>query len=63
MKKTSIIIHQNYVETVVKNLHETGLMEIINISKDDLNLEIKSKNDLINFEFDTCTNYKNRFSN
>ena len=62
MKKTSIIIHQNYVETVVKNLHETGLMEIIDISKDDLNLEIKSKNDLINFEFDTCTNYKDRFS-
>ncbi|MCJ7571312.1 MAG: V-type ATP synthase subunit I [Candidatus Thermoplasmatota archaeon] len=60
MKKASIIIHQNYVEVVVKNLHETGLMEIIDISKEDLNLE--SKNELINFKFDTCTSYKDRFS-
>lgn len=62
MKKASIIIHQNYIETVVKNLHETGLMEIIEISKEDLNLEAESKNDLINFKFDTCTSYKDRLS-
>jgi vacuolar-type H+-ATPase subunit I/STV1 len=36
MKKASIVIHQNYLEDVVKKLHETGLMEIINISKESL---------------------------
>jgi V/A-type H+-transporting ATPase subunit I len=35
MKKTSLIVHQNYLENVIKNLHETGLIEIINISKED----------------------------
>ena len=60
MKKASIIIHQKYVEDAVKNLHESGLMEIIDISKEDLDLE--SKNDKTNFELDNCTIYKERFS-
>jgi V/A-type H+-transporting ATPase subunit I len=34
MKKASIIVHQNYIEEVIKNLHETGIMEIIDISKE-----------------------------
>ena len=34
MKKTSIVIHQKYIEDVIKDLHETGLMEIINITKE-----------------------------
>ena len=35
MQKVSLIIHQNYLEDVVKNLHETGLMEIIDISREE----------------------------
>jgi len=35
MQKVSLIIHQNYLEDLVKNLHETGLMEIIDISRED----------------------------
>jgi len=35
MKKVSIIVHKNNLEDVIKNLHENGLMEIINISKDE----------------------------
>jgi len=35
MKKASLIVHQNYVEDVIKNLHETGIMEIIDISKEE----------------------------
>jgi V/A-type H+-transporting ATPase subunit I len=34
MKKTSIVIHQKYIEDVIKDLHETGFMEIINITKE-----------------------------
>jgi len=34
MKKTSIVVHQNYAEDVIKTLHETGMMEIIDISKE-----------------------------
>ncbi len=34
MKKVSLIVHQNYVENTIKTLHETGLMEIIDISKE-----------------------------
>ncbi len=60
MKKASIVIHQKYIEDVVKNLHELGLMEIIDISKEDIDLEIK--NDKINIELNNCRSYKERFS-
>ena len=33
MKKVSLVVHQNYVENVIKIIHQQGLMEIINISK------------------------------
>ncbi len=33
MKKAEIVIHQNYLEQVIKKLHEIGIMEIIDISK------------------------------
>lgn len=35
MKKTSIILHQNYAEDAIKKLHELGLIHIINIEKED----------------------------
>ena len=35
MKKISIVVHQNYLEDVIQNLHETGLVEIIDILKDE----------------------------
>jgi V/A-type H+-transporting ATPase subunit I len=35
MQKTSIIVHQSYLDDVIKRLHETGLMEIIDISKEE----------------------------
>ncbi len=60
MKKASIIIHQKYVEDAVKSLHESGLMEIIDISKEYLDLE--SKNDKTNFELDSCTSHKDQVS-
>ena len=38
MKKVTLIVHQSYTENVIKKLHETGLMEIIDISKEDPSL-------------------------
>jgi len=35
MKKVSIIVHQDYLEEVVRDLHEKGLMQIIDISKEE----------------------------
>ncbi len=34
MKKVSITIHQNHIEEVIKNLHELGIIQIIDISKE-----------------------------
>lgn len=35
MKKVTILLHQSYLEDVIKNLHEQGLVQIINIEKED----------------------------
>ena len=35
MKKASLVVHQRYIDDVIKNLHESGMMEIINISKEN----------------------------
>ncbi len=35
MKKVTILLHQSYVEDVIKNLHEHGLVQIINVEKED----------------------------
>jgi V/A-type H+-transporting ATPase subunit I len=34
MQKASIIVHQNYLEDVIKSIHESGLIEIFDISKE-----------------------------
>jgi len=62
MKKTSIIVHQKYINEVIKNLHETGVMEIVDISKtEDESLEndefIQMQNDA-----ETCIMYELRIS-
>ena len=62
MKKVSIIVHQDYLENVVESLHKTGLIEIINISKEDpLTLEEAEKADM-HPEAATCTNYELRLT-
>jgi len=62
MKKVTIVTHQNYIEDVIKNLHETGLIEIMDISKEQVYIENKLKNNVINSEFDKCVNYEQRLS-
>ncbi|PNX45432.1 MAG: hypothetical protein BV457_01700 [Thermoplasmata archaeon M9B1D] len=62
MKKTSLIIHQNYVENVIKKLHETGLMEIIEISKDKPENFENLEQAPMHSDVDICANYKLRVS-
>jgi V/A-type H+-transporting ATPase subunit I len=35
MKKVNLVVHQNYVEEVIKTLHEQGMMHVINISQEE----------------------------
>ncbi|UCF13091.1 MAG: V-type ATP synthase subunit I [Thermoplasmatales archaeon] len=62
MKKVSLIVYQDYVEDVIKTLHEAGLVEIIDISKEaPLTLEEAEKAET-HPEAGTCTNYGLRLS-
>ena len=62
MKKTSIIVHQNYVDDVIKNLHETGMMEIINISKEEPETVETAEKASMHPDAETCTTYELRLS-
>jgi len=62
MKKTSIIVHQNYIEEVIKNLHETGIVEIIDISKEEPETMETSEQSSIYHEAETCMTYELRLS-
>ena len=62
MKKTTLIVHQNYVEDVIKKLHETGLMEIINISKNEPEFLENNETPTISPEAEICANYELRLS-
>ena len=62
MKKVSLIVYQDYVEGIIKTLHETGMVEIVDISKEaPLTLEEAEKAEM-DPEAGTCTNYELRFS-
>jgi V/A-type H+-transporting ATPase subunit I len=62
MKKASLIIHQNYVEDVIKNLHETGLTEIIDISKDESEKSEEFEEAQIHSDHESCLTYQLRVS-
>lgn len=62
MKKTTLIVHQNYVEKVIKNLHENGMMEIIDISKDDQELLKTTEIASTHPEAEPCATYVLRLS-
>lgn len=62
MKKASIIIHQKYLMNVIKKLHELGLMEIIDINKDENNQYKNIEKAASNPETSLCINYELRLS-
>ena len=62
MKKTSLIVHQKYLEDVIKKLHEIGLMEIINISKEDSETFESLERVSTHPDSEACTSYILRIS-
>jgi len=62
MKKASLVVHQNYLEDVIKKLHETGMMEIINISRDEPKVLEELEKGSMHPDAETCTLYEIRLS-
>jgi len=62
MKKASLVVHQNHLEDIIKTLHQQGLMQIIDISKEEPEtLEGIEKADM-NSEAETCALYELRLT-
>lgn len=62
MKKVSLIIHHQYIEEVIQRLHETGIMEIINISKEEAAALEQSEKAMMHPEAGVCTTYELRLA-
>ncbi|MDH7507611.1 MAG: V-type ATPase 116kDa subunit family protein, partial [Candidatus Thermoplasmatota archaeon] len=62
MKKVTLIVHQNYLEEVIKNLYETGLIEIINITKENKEILEKAEKGEITQDVEICTEYELRLT-
>jgi len=62
MKKISCIIHQEYLDSVISSLHDNGLMQIIDISLTDPNIEELTKGEA-DAESMLLNDYENRLSN
>lgn len=62
MKKASLIVHQNYVEDVIKKLHETGLMEIIDVSKEEPKTLEDAEKASMHPDAEACVTYELRLS-
>ena len=62
MKKVTLIVHQNYVEDVIKNLYETGLIEIIDIIKEDKEILKKIEKGEISQDAEICLEYELRLT-
>ena len=62
MKKVSLIVHQSYVEDVIKNLHETGVVEIIDVSREEPAMLEDMEKASMHPEAGVCTTYELRLS-
>lgn len=62
MKKVSIIVYQDYLDEVIKSLHKAGLMDIIDISKEDPLILKEAEKAEMHPEAATCTNYELRLT-
>jgi len=62
MKKVSMIVHQDYVEDVIKSLHEAGIVEIIDIAKEDPSTLKEAEKADMHPEAAACVNYELRIT-
>ena len=62
MKKVSLIVHRNYIENIIETLHKKGLMQIINIVKDEPQVLEDSEKAGMHPEAETCAIYELRLT-
>jgi V/A-type H+-transporting ATPase subunit I len=62
MKKVSLIVYQTYVEKIIDALHETGLMQITDISKEEPKILEEAEKASMHPEAGNCTTYELRLS-
>jgi len=62
MKKVTLVVHQAYIENIIKQFHETGLLEIINISKEEPDTLNFSEKTQLHPDSEICANYELRLS-
>jgi len=62
MKKISLVVHHNYVENVIKNFHDIGLLEIIDIAKEEPDTLKDFEKASMHPDAEICANYELRLS-
>lgn len=62
MKKVSLLIHQDYLDNTIKELHKAGIVEIINVSKENPNILQDAEQPDIDPDAATCANYELRIT-
>lgn len=62
MKKVTLVVHRNYIENVIQTLHEKGLMEIIDISKEEPETLENIEKTEMHSELETCSMYELRLT-
>ncbi len=62
MKKAAIVVHHHYIEDVIRRLHETGLMQIIHIGKEEPKVLDQLDTASMHPEADTCATYELRLT-
>ena len=62
MKKASLVVHQNHLENIIKTLHQQGLMQIIDISKEEPETLEGIEKAHMDPEAETCALYEIRLT-
>ena len=62
MKKVTLVVHRNYVEDAIKTLHENGLMQIIDISRQEPQVLEELEKAEMHPEAETCAIYELRLT-
>jgi len=62
MKKVTLVVYQNYIEDVIKKIHESELFQIINISKEEPELLNDTEKASVFSDSEICANYELRLS-
>jgi len=62
MKKVTLIVHRDYIENIIKTLHKKGLMQIMDITKDEPQILDDSEKAGMHPDAETCAIYELRLT-